>query len=142
MVWIVNGWTYINQILQQIVIHHFNSDILSITEIYLEKDEDIKITGYTFISHHRTIKHVKTPKIHGGVGLMVTDMMYNKFNITVIDKNLDGILGVKFVDKNTEQDFIIFTCYLTQYDSPYGRNQSDFLCHLIAQLYLHNDCNL
>ncbi len=44
------------------------------------------MTGYTFISHHRTIKHVKAPKIHGGVGLLVKDMMYNKFNITVIDK--------------------------------------------------------
>ncbi len=62
--------------------------------------------------------------------------MYNKLNITVIDKNLDGILGVKFVDKNTEQDFIIFTCYLSSppYDSPYGRNQSDFLLNLILQL--------
>ncbi len=54
-------------------------------------------------------------------------MMYNKFNITVIEKNLDGFLGVKFVDNNTE------------YYSPYGRNQSDFLGHLIAQLYLHNN---
>ncbi len=62
-------------------------------------------------------------------------MMYNKFNITVTDENLDGILGVKFVDKNTEQDLIIFACYLAPYDSPYRRNQSDFLCHLIAQLY-------
>ncbi len=68
-------------------------------------------------------------------------MMYNKINITVIDKNLDGILGVKFVDKNTEQDFIIFICYLAPYDFPYGRNRSNFLGHLIAQLYLHNDCS-
>ncbi len=68
-------------------------------------------------------------------------MMYNKFNITIIDKNLDGILGVKFVDKNTEQDFINFTCYLAPYNSPYGRNQSDILGHLITQLYLLNDCS-
>ncbi len=37
----------------------------------------------------RTIKHVKAPKIHG-VGLLVKDFKYNKFHITVIDKNLDG----------------------------------------------------
>ncbi len=112
MIWYVNGWTDTNQILRRKVIHHFNPDILSITETHLEKDENIKMTGYTFISHHRTIKHVKAPKIHGGVGL-VKDMLYNKFNITVIDKNLEGILGVKFVDKNTEKDFIIFTCMLS-----------------------------
>ncbi len=137
MAWNVNGWTDTNQILRQIVIHHFNPDILFITETYLEKDENIKITSYTYISHHRTIK---APTLHGGVGLLVNDLIYNKFNIIVIDKNLDGILVVKFVDNNT-QDFIIFTCYLAPYDSPYRRNQSDFLGHLISQLYLHNYCS-
>ncbi len=34
-----------------------------------------------------------------GVDLFVKDTMYNKFNITVIDNNLDGSLGVKLLIK-------------------------------------------
>ena len=141
MTWNINGWTEANQLIRKTVIHLFNPDILCITETHLEKEQSIEVTGFKFIPHNRTIKHVKAPKIHGGIGLLVKNVLYDKYYITVIDKIHDGILGVKFVDKNTEQDFIIFTCYLAPYDSPYGRKESDFLGHLIVQLYLYNECS-
>ncbi len=46
MVWNVNGWTDTNQILQQIVIHHFNPDILSITETHMEKLRNLFIQPF------------------------------------------------------------------------------------------------
>ncbi len=65
--------------------------------------------------------------------------LYLKYNIFSIDNNVEGILGVRFVNKATEYNFFIFTSYIAPYDSPYGKVVREILGPLIAQMYLIND---
>ncbi len=34
---------------------------------------------------------------------------------------MDGILGVKFVNKASNYTIVIFVCYIAPFDSPYGK---------------------
>ncbi len=65
--------------------------------------------------------------------------LYLKYNICSMDDNVEGILGVKFVNKETEYNFVIFACYIAPHDSPYRKDVTEILGHLIAQMYLIND---
>ncbi len=65
--------------------------------------------------------------------------LYLKYNIFSIDNNVEGILHVKFVNKATEYNFVIFACYIALHDSPYGKDVTEILGHLIVQMYLLND---
>ena len=59
----------------------------------------------------------------------------------MIDKTVDGILGVKFVYKETDSDFVVFSCYLPPENSTRGRDAQTFFAHLLAQMYLQCDCD-
>ena len=139
MTWNVNGWTEHNQIVRQSIIEHLCPDILCIGETHLEGTQTISIDNYEFIGHNRQHKHIKAPKIHGGVGMLIKSELYNKFNIFIIDKCMEGILGVKFTHKLIEYSIVVYACYLAPYDSPYGRNQTEYLGHLIAQMYMQSE---
>ena len=141
MTWNINGWTENNCILRENIISHLKPHILCIIETHLDRDRTIQVNGYQFIKHNRTVKHRRAPKTHGGVGILVKDELYETYNIQVVDKSIDGILGVKFTNKVTEYDFIVFACYLAPDSSPYGRNQSEYFGHLITQLYLYSECD-
>jgi hypothetical protein len=52
---------------------------------------------------------------------------------------MDGILGLKFIEKVSNFAFIVFSCYLPPVNSVYGYASVDFFNHLIQQLYVHND---
>ncbi len=39
--------------------------------------------------------------------------------------------------KKTDQNFVVVSCYLAASDSLYGRNHSNFLGHLISEMYFH-----
>ncbi len=65
--------------------------------------------------------------------------LYLKYNIFSIDNNVEGILGVKFVNNTAKYNFVIFACYIAPHDSPYGKDVTEILGHLIAQMYLLND---
>ncbi len=98
----------------------------------------IDINGYNFIPHHRTVRHHKSPKMRGGVGLLVKDTVYNAYSVKILDKTFDGILCVLFTDKQTDYTFIICTCYLPPENSPYAY-PNDFFGHLLALMYMYND---
>ena len=68
MTWNVNGWTEHNQIVRQSIIEHLCPDILCIGETHLEGTQTISIDNYECIGHNRQHKHIKAPKIHGGLG--------------------------------------------------------------------------
>lgn len=141
MTWNINGWTPNNRILRETIIAHLKPDILCLCETHLEKEETIQLEGYHFVPFNRKLRHVNAPKIHGGVGILIKDELYNIYSIVTVDKTIDGLLGVKFTDKETQHDFVVFACYLAPDNSPYGRNQTEFLGHLITQLYIHNECD-
>ncbi len=61
------------------------------------------------------------------------------YNIFTIDKCINNILGVKFVNKANNYTIVLFVCYIAPFASPYGKNITDTLGHLIAEMYLNND---
>ena len=79
---------------------------------------------------------------HGGVGLFVKHSLFSTFDVSIIDRSIDGILGVLFTHKVTEYKFIVFSCYLPPEDSPWGRDSTSFYGHLLSLIYFHNyvDC--
>ncbi len=55
--------------------------------------------------------------------------MFDTHTISVVDKSVEGIIGVKFVDKVSEFSLVIFTCYLPPKNSSWGQNDVDFFGH-------------
>ncbi len=94
MCWNINDWTDNNKILREKIINHLNPDILSLMETHLENEQVIKIDNYVFQHIYRQCKHKRAPKIHGGIGILIKDGLYNTFKIKNIDKCVEGILGV------------------------------------------------
>ena len=65
--------------------------------------------------------------------------MYEEYEIYIVDKSLDGILGVKFVHKSTDYDFIVFACYLPPENLTRGRDAQTFYAHLLSQIYINSE---
>jgi len=61
------------------------------------------------------------------------------FDISVIDKSHDGILGMIFTSKLTDFKFALFSCYLSPDSSPWGRDATGYFAHLLSQMYLLDD---
>ncbi len=68
--------------------------------------------------------------------MLIKKDLYLKYNIFSMDNNVEGIVGVKFVNKATEYNFVIFYCYFAPHDSPYGKDVTEILGHLLAQMIL------
>lgn len=66
------------------------------TSYHLHVGNVIDINGYRWFGFHRRDIHVNAPKPSGGVGILVRNWLIDQFEITVIDKIYDGILGIKF----------------------------------------------
>ncbi len=137
----MNGCKENNKILREKIIDYLKPDILCVSETHLEKDEQICIDGYKYFEHNRKFKHIRALKIYGGIGIFVTYNLCDVYKIHIIDKSLEGILGLKFTDKVSGYNFIIYACYLAPDNSPYGKNSTEFFGHLTAQLYLNNDAD-
>ena len=135
----MNGWT-LNDPLRQSIVSELNFDILCINETHLKGRETIKINGFKWIGHNRTITHVGAPKVFGGTGILVREELFNKYSITTIDNTEDGILGVQFHDKQSEFRFIIFSCYSPPEGSTYA-NATNLSGHLLSQMYLYHDAD-
>ena len=44
------------------------------------------------------------------------------YHIHVVDKSVDGLLGVLFEHKSLKYNFVVLCCYLPPEDSPWGRD--------------------
>ena len=108
-------------------------------ETHLKAQDNIFMAGYRWFGFNRTEIHINAPKASGGVGIFVKDLIFKIFNVSVIDKSVDGILGLKFESRNTDFSFIVFACYLPPENSNRGRDAQGFFAHLLAQIYMNND---
>ena len=127
-----------NSILRSSIIEHLNPDILCISETHLADNtlRQPEVPNFMFIGHCRKLRHVRSNRSYGGVGMLIKSYMYNCFDIAVILNDADGILSVLFTDKNTNLKFVVFAVYLPPEDSPWGKNADDFYAYLLSQLYL------
>jgi len=59
--------------------------------------------------------------------------------LDILDKCVDGILGIECKNRFTDYKIVIFVCYLPPENSPWGRNPDLFFTHLLNQIYLLHD---
>ena len=74
------------------------------------------------------------------MGVFVSNNMFSSYTVRVVDKFVDGILAILFVEKVSEFNFLPISCYLPPDGSPYA-NTSVFFNHLLSILYLHSSCD-
>ena len=138
----MNGWTSENKCLREQLIINIASDIYCLSETHLDKNSSLDCEGYTCYVNNRKSKHLRAPKPSGGVAILVKDNVFNDFQIRVIDKEYDGILGLKFTNIHTDFTFIILSCYLSPENSVWGRNPTNFFAHLTTLMYMYSDVDL
>ena len=80
---------------------------------------------------------MNAPKPSGGVGILVQNWLTDHFEINMIDKTYDGILGIKFKNHNSDFEFIVYACYLPPEHSNRGKDALGFYSHLLSQIYLY-----
>ena len=122
------------------MVYELDIDIIGIQETHLgdNSSNQPSLEGYEWVGHCRKTKHVKSKKTYGGIGIFIKRMLYDTYNISVIDKTFEGILGVLFKDKISDYSFTVFCCYLPPENSPYGRDSTAFFTHLLTMVYLHS----
>ena len=72
--------------------------------------------------------------------VFVSCNLFSSYTAQVVDKSVEGILALLFVDKVNEFSFFWINCYLPPDGSPYA-NTSAFFNHLHSLLYLHSNCD-
>ena len=112
-----------------------NADICCICETHLGGESGIIIDGYEWYGHNRQVKHKYAPKMSGGVGILVKHCISCYYHVNIIDKSVDGVLGISFVGKYTDISICIFVCYLPPESSVWGRDALSFFAHLVSQIY-------
>ena len=121
------------------LIDHVDAQIICINETHLKNNQTIAFDGYKFYSHNRQLTHINAPKGSGGVGILVHNNIYEEYEISVIDKSFEGILGILLTSKQTDYKIVIYSVYLPPENSPWGRNAMEFYSHLLGQIYLLSD---
>lgn len=136
--WNVNGWTDGNCELRKAVFTTFNPDIISLNESHLTCQQVIEMSDYTFYGYNRQM-HFRAVKGSGGVGFLVKNILFERYEVTVNDKSMGGILAIKLKNKFTDYCFVVFTCYLPPEGSPRILDPNLFFGHLLAQMYSLSD---
>ena len=59
----------------------------------------------------------------------------SQFNVSVLDKSYDGILGILLILKETDFSIAIFSTYLPPETSTWGRDATGFYAHLLGEMF-------
>ena len=62
------------------------------------------------------------------------DTVNQMYNIGIIDRSCDGVLGAKFTHKQSDYNFVVFACYLSPERSTWGWDTQSFFVHILAQI--------
>ena len=118
-----------------------NLDIICLSETHCSSNINNQpdVFNYTWYGHCRTVRNRRLSRSFGGVGILVKDDICVQFNITCIDKEYDGIMGLLFKDNNSDYSFVVFVCYLPPEASPWGRDPEAFFNHLLQQVYNYSN---
>ena len=97
----VGVWTTNNGELRKKMLKYIDSELICMNETHLQGDTTIYIEGFTFYGHNRHSTHIRAPKGSGGVSIFVRNDLFPHFNISILDKSYDGILGISIISKET-----------------------------------------
>ena len=108
---------------------------------HLDNDMSINCDGHSCYSHNRKGEHKNAPKASGGIAILIKDMLFDKYKIEVIDKEMDGLTRIQLTDIITEFMLVLYTCYLPPANSTWGYDLDVFFAHLLSSLHLHCDAD-
>ena len=109
---------------------------MSLCESHLTNENKISVPGYTWFGFNRSKIHRKAPKASG---VLVKNWLFELFNVSVVEKTFDGILGIKFTGHSTDFEFLVVACHLPPENSSRGRDAQSFYAPLLSQIYMNNE---
>ncbi len=117
-------------------------DIAVICETHLNNDETVHINNdFIAIPHNRLTRHLRSKRNYGGINVVVNKCFLNDYVYDIVDKECDGILAIKFSNKNTDYCFLVIGLYLPPEQSPWGRDATAFFSHVLKLIYEFNYCD-
>ena len=119
------------------IIQSANCDITCISETHLQQNDTLAVDGFRWYGHNRHSTHHKAPKGSGGVGIFVKDSVFDRYKVRVVDKTIDGIIGLMIEHIETDYTCFVLSCYLSPENSPWGRDSTSFFAHLLSQIYTY-----
>lgn len=83
-------------------------------EINLFDENELNLLdyGYKWIGFNCLNIYVNVLKGFGGIGILVKNSFYKVYYVYIIDKFYEGILGVKFWNKDIDFIFVLYFVYL------------------------------
>jgi hypothetical protein len=91
-----------------------------VCETHLKPDEQIYINNFHCISHNRKVRHLRAKKNYGGICILINKYVLKLYLYTIVDKQFDGILAVKFNCKSSDYCFIVVGLYLPPEQTTWG----------------------
>ena len=74
--------------------------------------------------------------------MLIKESLTSIFEISVLDRSVDCMLGIQLKDRFTERIYVIFACYLPPDSSPYGKDSDNFFAHLTSQIFTKSYADL
>ena len=141
--WNVNGWNASNHIIRELLLKHFDHDVIFICESHLKLKESISLSNYKWYGQNRQLQHKKNYRRGmGGVGFLIKSYLYSEYNIKCVDSSHEGVLVFSFQHKVSQMSLIIVGCYLPPENSVYGKNTELYFNYIGSLLLQYDDCDL
>ncbi len=67
----------------------------------------------------------------GGIRIFVKNVLFECYNISVIDRSIEGMQCLLLVHKISNFSVIIFNCYLASVTLPHGKNETSYIPTLL-----------
>lgn len=120
------------------MISSLNLDVICLNETHLVNEKCISVSGYRWYGYNRQGIHCKAPKGSGGVGILLKEALLEDYQVKIVDKSIDGILGISLEHKVSEYKCYVYCCYLSPDNSHWGRDSVQFFAHLLSQVYMYS----
>ncbi len=127
--------------MRKTVLRHIDGDIIAVNETHLKGTKCVEMPGYMWYGYNRQQQHVRVNKGSGGVGILVKRRIAEEYDIKIVDREIDGLLMLKFTHKVTLYSLLMVCAYLPPENSPWGRDATGFYSHVLSRIYDNIDCD-
>ena len=68
---------------------------------------------------------------------MIKNEICDRFSVRIVDKTIDGVLGIELTEKLSGFVAVIYACYLPPENSVWGYGSTNIFAHILSELYLN-----
>ncbi len=122
-------------VVREAIIQYLDLDIIGLAETHLVRGAVLNIDGYTWFGHNRLHLHARARTGSGGVGFLVRDALLVDYDVSVLDKDYEGILWLQLKSKVSRETLSVCVCYVSPEHSTRDVDMSDFLDTLLMQIH-------